>query len=334
MSRLGRRLEAALAPDAVMPTIVETVKDALKLRYAAIALGRGGEYDVVASAGDPVDRPQRLPLVYRNEPIGELLLGTRIGDGDFSATDRRLLEDVARQAGLAAHNVRLTADLQQARERLVATREEERRRLRRDLHDGLGPMLGSLTLKLDVASDLLEREPATARALLAGLQEQAQVAVTDIRRLVYALRPPALDDLGLLGAIDETAAQYGMHALDVSVEAPSSLPDLPAAVEVAAYRTVQEAVLNVVRHAKACRCTIRVALDIGLLHVEIDDDGCGVPVAARPGVGIAAMRERAEELGGSCVVGPSPWGGTRVRTSLPCAGVTGDGEVSSAEAGQ
>lgn len=320
VSRLGRRLEAALAPDAVLPAVVETVREALKLPYAAIALGSGGDQHVVASSGSPTERPQRLPLTHRNEPIGELLLGTRPGEDHFSARDRRLLEDVARQAGLAAHSVRLTADLQLARERLVSTREEERRRLRRDLHDGLGPMLGSLTLKLDVACELLEREPATARALLAGLKEQAQIAVTDVRRLVYALRPPALDDLGLLGAVGEIAVQHGMRELDVAVSAPETLPDLPAAVEVAAYRIVGEAVTNVARHAGARRCRVGLQVVDGALVVEVDDDGRGRAVTDRTGIGIAAMRERAEELGGTCLVGTSPTGGTRVLATLPCAG--------------
>lgn len=213
----------------------------------------------------------------------------------------------------------------------MSTREEERRRLRRDLHDGLGPMLGSLTLKLDVARDLLEQDAAAADTLLVGLKEQAQAAVADIRRLVYALRPPALDDLGLVGAIHETAMPHGLSRLYVSVLAPESLPDLPAAVEVAAYRIVQEAVTNVARHAGASRCTIRLALRSGVLEVELEDDGRGLPAATRAGIGMAAMRERATELGGRCIIERSPMGGTRVCASLPCAGFTGgDNEPSAA----
>ena len=334
ISRLGERLEETLAPEAVLPVVVETVREALKLPYAAIMLkSTTGSEKVAASAGEPVEKPQRLPLTYQNEPVGELLLAPRTGEGDFSVADRQLLEDLARQAGVAAHAVRLTADLQRARERLVVTREEERRRLRRDLHDGLGPMLGSLTLKLDVARDLVEQDPTTVRELLGGLKEQAQGAVTDIRRLVYALRPPALDDLGLVGAIRETAAQYDTRELDISVEAPEGLSDLPAAVEVAAYRIVQEAVTNVARHAAASRCVIRLALDeeAGALVVEIEDDGRGLSAGRGRGVGIVSMRERAEELGGSCVVESLPAGGTCVRTSLPCADSTRVGEEPSPE---
>src|SRR5205814_1987574 len=119
------------------------------------------------------------------------------------------------------------ADLQRSRERLVTAREEERRRLRRDLHDGLGPALASFPLKLDAAGNLLARDPAAADALLAGLKAQTLAAVADIRRLVYALRPPALDDLGLVGALRADAAQHDPTGLRVTVEAPESLPPLP-----------------------------------------------------------------------------------------------------------
>ncbi len=320
LSRLGERLGATLEPEAVLPTIARTVREALKLPYAGISLG-DEEGPVVAEHGSPVADPLRVPLVYRGEPIGQLLLGPRAGEGGFSAADRRLLADLARQAGIAVHAARLTNDLQRSRERLIAAREEERRRLRRDLHDGLGPTLGSLALKLDVAGDMVEGDPAATRTLLRGLKEQAQSAVADVRRLVYALRPPALDDLGLLGAIRETAAQHDAGRLRISVDAPERLPPLPAAVEVAAYRIAQEALTNVARHAGASRCTVRLALDEqdGRLQLEVADDGRGLSPARGRGVGLVSMRERAEELGGECVVESLPEGGTRVRASLPLA---------------
>ena len=216
----------------------------------------------------------------------------------------------------------MTADLQRSRERLVTAREEERRRLRRDLHDGLGPLLGSLTLKLDVADDLLERDPQATHALLRGLRGQVQAAIADIRRLVYALRPPALDDLGLLGALRAEAAQYERAELRIIVEAPGQLPPLPAAVEVAAYRITLEALTNVVRHSSARSCTVRLSPSRKTLEVEIVDDGSGLRDDRTQGVGLASMRERAEELGGSCSVEPAPVRGTRVRASLPLGGAS------------
>ena len=344
LSRLGKRLESTLSPDAVLPTVCTTVKEALRLPYVAIELERDGAYETVTSAGEPARDARRLPLVYGGETVGRLVVRPRAGDDAFTAADRGLLEDLTHQIGVAAHAVQLTdealqlsADLQRSRERLVTTREEERRRLHRDLHDGLGPMLGSLTLKLDVASDLLERDPAAARALLGSLKTHSQSALADIRRLVYALRPPALDELGVLGAIDESAAQYSHNGLRVSVEAPGRLPPLPAAVEVAAYRIVQEALTNVVRHAHANECVVRLALDetVETLHLEIRDDGRGLPPERRRGVGVASMRERAAELGGECVVESfSAVGGTRVRASLPCTPGAGgvDAQLSESEA--
>jgi signal transduction histidine kinase len=329
LSRLGQRLEATLAPDTALLTIVQTTAQALKLPYAAISVRRDGGFTTVAEHGKPAGEHIVLPLSHQGGPVGRLILAARSPGEAFSPSDRRLLEDLARQAGAAVHAAHLTADLQRSRERLVTAREEERRRLRRDLHDGLGPTLGSLPLKLDIADDLVEKDPDTAHELLRGLKAQAQSAVADIRRLVYALRPPALDDLGLVGALRETAAQYDAGGLRVAVDEPEggSLPPLPAAVEVAAYRIAQEAMTNVVRHAGASRCAVRLELDeaTGHLIVEVADDGQGLPAERGCGVGLASMRERAEELGGSCVVESLREGGTHVLASLPCGKSAGSG---------
>jgi signal transduction histidine kinase len=155
-------------------------------------------------------------------------------------------------------------------------------------------------------------------ALLEELIGQAQSAIADIRRLVYNLRPPALDDLGLIAAIRAQAMHYDHPGLQVRVEAPDPLPELPAAVEVAAYRIVQEALTNVVHHANARSCLIRLRFD-GMLHLEVTDDGCGIPVDRHAGVGLRSMQERAVEVGGSCLVEVLPTKGTRVKASLPCS---------------
>jgi signal transduction histidine kinase len=249
-----------------------------------------------------------------------LVLSPRARGEDFSPADRRLLDHIAREAGVAAHAVRLTADLQHSRERLVTAREEERRRIRRDLHDGLGPALASLTLKADAARNLLSNDPAAAGALLSDLKTQTQFAIADIRRLVYELRPPALDELGLVAAIHAQAAQYDGHGdgLAISVvTTPPDLPPLPAAVEVAAYRIVSESLTNVVRHAHARHCQVRITCDGGL-RLEIADDGVGLGATSHSGVGLQSMRERAAELGGVCLVEPAAdHGGTRVLARLP-----------------
>ncbi len=332
ISRLGRRLEATLAPEAVLPTIVETVAcrvpiyraRALKLPYAAIALKQGDEWTVAASFGVLQDEPVRLPLVYHTEQVGELVLAPRAPGERFTPADRALLEDLARQASLAAHAVRLTADLkrltvdlQRSYERLVTVREEERRRLRRDLHDGLGPQLASLTLKLETARNRLAHDPL-AQALLSDLTQQTQATVADIRRLIYALRPPALDELGLVSALRELTLQSS-DQVAMRLNALACLPELPAAVEVAIYRIAQEALTNVIRHAHARHCDLRLALDesAGLLTLSIQDDGCGLPPSWDVGVGLVSMRERAEELGGTWTIEQVKSGGTRVLARLP-----------------
>jgi signal transduction histidine kinase len=278
-------------------------------------------FALAASYGSPGNAPLRLPLEYQGETVGELLVAPRGPGEEFSPLDRRLLDDLARQVGPAVHAVRLTSDLQRSRERLVTTREEERRRLRRDLHDGLGPQLAALTLKIETIRNRFANDGDLDAALI-DLTERTQTALSDIRRLVYGLRPPALDDLGFLPAIHQTAEQYrhqGNGALNLTVDAPDSLPPLPAAVEVAAYRIVQEALTNVIRHAEAGACHIRISLDEEreVLRLQIADDGCGIPPHHRIGVGLVSIRERAEELGGRLSITSPASSGTVIMVELP-----------------
>ncbi len=320
LSRLGRRLEATLAPEEGLSTIVETLAQALKLPYVAIALRKDRGFQIAAATGTPVELPLVLPLTYQGEAVGQLICGPRGPGEPFNAAERGLLEDVARQAGVAAHAVHLTADLQRSRERLVTAREEERRRLRRDLHDGLGPTLAALHLQTGTLQRLIRADPGAAEAMVLEYRTEIRALIDDIRRLVYELRPPALDELGLVGAIESRAEQIGLgdaaSGLRVQIEAPDDLPPLPAAVEVAAYRIIQEALTNAVRHAEASTCTVRLELDRGL-RLEVRDDGIGLPLERHTGVGILSMQERAAELGGWCRVEPCSGGGTAVRAHLP-----------------
>jgi signal transduction histidine kinase len=255
-------------------------------------------------------------LVYQAEVIGRLTLAPRSANDPFTPAERALLEDIARQVGVAAHAVRLTADLQRSRERLVTTREEERRRLRRNLHDGLGPALAAVSFKLDATTNLIGRNPDHAQAMLAELKAQIQALLDDIRRIAYDLRPPALDELGLVGALREHITSNQAQGLHITLEVPDNLPPLAAAVEVAAYRIALEAINNVNRHAGARNCRVWLSLCDDLC-LEISDDGRGIPDHLHAGVGMASMRERAEELGGTCVIESRPGMGTRVRVRLP-----------------
>ena len=336
LSRLGRRLESTLAPEAVLPTVVTTVREVLKLPYVAIYLKQEGANKIVAETASPSLRSENgrirvpgiereghcMPLVYQGETLGYLVLGPRASNEAFSSTDMRLLDDLVPQVGVAVHAVRLTADLQRSREQLVLAREEERRRLRRDLHDGLGPQLAGLALKLETLRNRLRDDPL-ADSLLADLAKRTQDATADIRHLVYELRPPTLDELGLVSALRESVTQFthqGCNDLMITFESPERLPPLPAAVEVAVCRIAQEAVTNVIRHAEARTCFVRLGLDesAGYLCLEVQDDGKGLPMKRRAGVGLNSMRERAEELGGRFTITPVPTGGTLLTARFPC----------------
>jgi signal transduction histidine kinase len=318
ISRLGRRLEETLAPDAVLAAIAGTVREALKLPYSAIALRQGDRQVVAAAAGAATTDVIHLPLVYQHEPIGELLVAPRTPGEPFGQADQRLLDDLARQAGVAVHAIQLTYDLQQARERLVEAREEERRRLRRDLHDGLGSQLAALNLQAGALRGLIERDPAAAQAEVAELREQLRAAIASIRTLVHGLRPPAIDELGLVTALRERARQYNGDGLVVETTLPARLPELPAAIEVAMYRIVEEALANVVKHAAASWCSVRLVAGEAI-DLCIEDNGVGIRPAARAGIGLQSMRERAAELGGTCLIDPRPDGGTVVQVRLPLA---------------
>jgi len=329
MRLLGQRLELAADPDRAFPAIVETVAEALRLPYVALELvDDRGEAVVAAEVGSGRADVETVPLAFGAEPVGRLILGIRSGEHRFRADEQSLLEDLARQAGAAIHSLRLRDDLARSHERLVFAREEERRRLRHDLHDGLGPTLASIGMRAEASAETLTSDPATAHRLLDELGAEVRAALADVRRLVDGLRPPALDELGLIGAIEQQAARLeggaGLAAgTRIVIGRPAvALPDLPAAVEVAAYRIAVEALTNVVRHAQAQTCWVRIRADDDLT-IEVDDDGRGLLPDRRPGTGTESMQGRAAELGGTLAIVPRPGGGVRVVARLPIRPATG-----------
>lgn len=316
LASLSGRLESTFDPQEILPAIVDTVASSLKLAYVGIEVENEGRSEIAASYGTPDLDAESIPLVYQGDEVGRLIVAPRRGDS-LTATDRRLLTDLARSAGPAVHAVALTAALRSSRNELLATREEERRRLRRDLHDGLGPELAGITLALGAAVNLTAEDDPATKELLEKIKGQADAATRSIRVLVDGLRPAALDDLGLVGAVKEKGgaiASRGGMTLDVI--APSDHIELPAAVEVAALRIALEAINNAVKHSSGTCCTVTFHAGDRLV-VEIADDGVGMPPGARGGIGLLSMRERAQEVGGSVAYETSEGGGTFVRAELP-----------------
>jgi signal transduction histidine kinase len=308
-------------PEGEVPgELVSTIRQALRAPYVALAIGADGAFPIAAEQGTATEQDLSLPVRHRGTQVGVLIVGYHPGR-PLTAPDLALLSDLASHAGTAIHSLQLTtslrqgaADLQSARERLVLTREEERRRLRRDLHDGLAPTLAAAGLTVATAHDLVRSDPATAEEVLDRLQRNLRAAVADIRTLVDELRPPALE-LGLMTAIKERSAELGL-LMDVRVDGPDDLPSLPAAVEVAAYRICQEALMNVLKHADARHVQVRVRAG-DLLTLDIQDDGVGLLRTSRSGVGLDSMRERAAEVGARCTINVPDGGGTRVSVCFP-----------------
>ncbi|MGN9781412.1 sensor histidine kinase [Nonomuraea sp. ZG12] len=313
VSTLAERLELATDPDKQLVAVATTLTEAFRLAYVRVEIERPGGERSVVERGSPRGASVSLPVAYRGEVVGQLTLCRT----DLTERDQRLLGDLVRQAAAAARAGELSTALQHIRARLVLAREEERRRLRRDLHDGLGPSLGAVALRIEAARNLAAAAPDQADRILEQTASEVSGVLDDVRRLVHDLRPPALDELGVLRAIEQQADGFRSAALDVHVTGDGALDTLPAAVEVAAYRIVSEALANVVRHAGAARCDISLSVRDGRLEVAVRDNGIGIGPDVAAGVGMLSLRERAAELGGDCQVSCPSDGGTLVTARLP-----------------
>ncbi len=317
LARMSERI-AAGTPEELLGGIASSVAEALRSQY--VRVGAGPHLEASCGSAPVGVSLHEVPLVFAGDQTGVLTVAPRNGEGRLSHRDAILLDDLARQAAVAVRAVALSVELQRSRERLVVAREEERRRLRRDLHDGLGPTLAGISVRADAARRLVADDPIATAGALATIKADAHDAIAEIRRLVADLRPPSLDQIGLIGALRNEAIRYA-PALDVAVTAPSDLPELPAAVEVAVFRITAEALANAARHSGADH----VAVELGWsarseIVVTIADDGHGIATDARSGVGLSSMRERATELDGWCEISADPNGGTRVRAVIPLTG--------------
>ncbi|PWJ55833.1 Histidine kinase [Quadrisphaera granulorum] len=334
MSNLGVQLRSESDPAAWVAS--------LRADLGAARVELWDDVDLLAAAvrgedgdGDDGERgrgtPVRVPLAVGGQPVGALVVVVDLPDEQAAGQLRRLLDLLAPPLARAMHGLALTRQLAVERAQALAALEEERRRLRRDLHDGLGPVLTGIAYSADAARNFVGTDPARADGLLAELREDVSGSIAEVRRLVVGLRPPALDERGLVGAVRQQVARLGAaHAssLDVEVVGEGLPPSLPAAVEVAAYRVAVEAVANAARHARehpdrageGLRVRVGFAVMDGSLIITADDDGAPTP-AWVAGVGTASMRERCEQLHGALDAGPT-LGGGRVRAVLPLTPAT------------
>ena len=301
-----------------LTAVLEALCEVLRLPAATITV----DNHVIASHGHAPPARHAMPLRSGGAGLGELVVGLRPGESRLSASDERVLALLTAPIAVAVHAGALAEELRRSREQVVTAREEERRRMRRDLHDGLGPILTGVVLNADAARRLVAVDPVRSESLMVELGNQTRSALAEIRRLVYDLRPSALDSLGLVGALTEHATSITSRAdgapLRLTVQSAGTAVDLPAAVEVAAYRIVTEALTNVTRHSSASAAVITIAFDADGLQLHVHDDGVNIGRGWQPGVGLTSIRERVAELGGRCVIQHDRTGG-RVDVTLPLA---------------
>jgi signal transduction histidine kinase len=309
LTSLRRRLDLATGPLDALGQLAQGLCDTLRLPYVRIDPAMPGLPPV--SSGTPPPETVGFAVTEGTDRLGTMTVGRRATSARFTRRERRTLEAVAAQVGTLLRRAELSAEIQGQREQLVTAREDERRRLRRDLHDGVGPSLAGIAMQLDgLAGRLADHPELAARAEAA--RDDLRRTVGSVRRMVDGLRPPALDDMGLDGALRQVVDRYeGQVSLHCDIPA-----DLPAAVEAAAYLVTAEAVTNAMRHSGCDHCRVDIGPEPPWLVITVADDGHGIPESAPHGVGLTSMRDRAAEVGGLLEV-TTTGGGTVVRARLP-----------------
>jgi two-component system, NarL family, sensor kinase len=289
--------------------VADGLRESLRLSYVAVERGDGS----LVESGGRTATSQTWPLTYNGKRVGNLVISPRQGERRLSRADQNVIDLLAAPLAIVLHAQALTEDLKVSRERVIDAAEEERTRLRRELHDSLGPLLTGAAFKADGIALAAQNRPERAESLAIELADQLRQSIEGVRQLAYGLRPAALDELGLVGALREEGTRYG--PVKVIIQAPESLPALPSSVEVAAYRIAAEALTNVVRHSDAKLASVQLTTDDGTLEMIITDDGSATAPWS-PGLGLASIQTRASEVGGACEAGPTAEGG-RVVAVLP-----------------
>jgi two-component system NarL family sensor kinase len=316
LHRLGLRLEASDDPESLLAAVVDTAAESLRLPYVAVELWSGTGWQATRQRGRRPTQVEAFDISIGDQVVGRLVVAPRPDARTLSPLDRQLLSDLARHSGVAARVSALLTDLRAAQQRLLVAREEERFRIHRDLHDGLGSTLVGLTLQLEVAADLAG--DGQLGALTRRMHGEAARATEDVRRIVRELRPAELEELGLPAAVAAAAGRLrSPNAPTFNLDTPSLLPDLPPEVEDAAYKICLEAMTNVIRHSRATRCRIQLRDTGNELELDISDDGQGFDGDSGDGTGLRSMRDRAAAVGGTVTITADAGTGTRVMAGLP-----------------
>lgn len=316
LTRLGGQLENPLEPDDLFPTVARSVSEALKLPYVAVYLGSTREPQPLAEHGTAGDRPQHaIPMTYRGEKVGDLVVEIRSPEERLGRHELRLLAALARQSAPSAHAALLGEDLRRAEERALRDRTENMREIMREFHDGIGPSLRGIHMQVRAAAQGLTESNSDVRGQMESAISDIETTLAEVRELPNRIYPRELY-AGLHDALRRQAEQFNSPDLTVEVVTDGDLGTLPAAVEHAAYVITRLALANVAEHSKAKSCTILLRRNDDL-ELEIADDGHGLPETAVWGVGLASMRERCIELGGTCAIQHVKPHGTKVVARLP-----------------
>jgi len=321
---LSQVLGATLNLNQVLPSITQTIYRTMKFPYVAISLRQGDQFVIAESQGRNVGMFKSFPLIWQGEQIGELHISPRGQDERFTDLENNVIKELARQAGAAVQAVRITSQLDCAREQSVIQLEEERQRIQREIHDAL-TKLPAVMLKLDNIRKKHRSQLYNIDMELLEVRSHIKDVTTELRHLIYGLVSPHIP-LGLLGAVRSHVGLLldRMHSdedqdpnnISITLDLPDTLPPMPAKIEVSAFRIVQTALDNVIKHAQARTCSVRIEATQDL-HLTITDDGIGLPQEYLMGIGIASMAERAYALGGMFQVTTLPQRGTQIHVQIP-----------------
>ncbi len=309
VARVGRHVAPASEPVEALQRLVDALREALRLPYVGFAGA------VTVTSGEPTDDWYVEPVSALGDDLGELHVGYRKRGERFSSDEKAAIREVGSRAATLAYAASLVEDVAQSRARIVLAREEERRRLRADLHDGVGPVLAGTAHQMDALARRMADGPSDLHDRAVEIRERLRDVVSDVRAVTHGLRPPVLDHVGLGGALERLV--QGFEVPECTCEIDDGWGSLPAAVEVAAYAVASEAVSNAVRHSGAGRVHLSAQVRDGALVVSVSDNGRGLPARPQNGVGLTSMGERAVEVGGRLDVSPRPGGGTVVTAVLP-----------------